>query len=102
MATNHKPFGITNNETRHRFEAHVDGQTAVLEYTLVTGLIVYNHTEVPKNLEGQGIATQLARTALAPKVTISRSCRCVPMWPLTSGGIRNTRRCSVPDSTGSP
>ncbi len=56
-------MNITNNEARHRFEAHVGEQTAVLEYTLATGLIVCNHTEVPKTLEGQGIASQLAQTA---------------------------------------
>ena len=62
--TSHPDLTITNNEARHRFEARIGEQTAVLEYTRATGLIVYNHTEVPKNLEGQGIASQLAKTAL--------------------------------------
>lgn len=55
---------ITNNEAKKRFEARVNQHTAVLEYILTKQEIVYTHTEVPKNLEGQGIASHLAKTAL--------------------------------------
>ena len=86
MAANNKPFDITNNEDRHRFEAHIGEQTAVLEYTLATGLIVYNHTEVPKNLEGQGIASQLARTAL--EYAKSNDLKIMPLCPYVATYIR--------------
>ena len=64
MATDPKALNIVNNEAKHRFEVKIGEQTAVLEYTRATGLIVYNHTEVPRDLAGQGIASQLAKTAL--------------------------------------
>ena len=86
MATNNEPLNITNNEARHRFEARVDEQTAVLEYTLATGLIVYNHTEVPKNLEGQGIATQLAHAAL--EYAKSNDLKIMPLCPYVASYIR--------------
>ncbi len=86
MAANNKPLTITNNKDRHRFEAHIGEQTAVLEYTLATGLIVYNHTEVPKNLEGQGIANQLAHTAL--EYAKSNDLKIMPLCPYVATYIR--------------
>ena len=86
MATNNEPLNIINNEDRHRFEAHIGGQTAVLEYTLATGLVVYNHTKVPKNLEGQGIATQLAHTAL--EYAKSNDLQIMPLCPYVATYIR--------------
>ena len=77
---------ITNNEARSRFEAHIGEQTALLEYTCVTGLIVYSHTEVPKNLEGQGIASQLARTAL--EYARSNDLKVMPLCPYVATYIR--------------
>ena len=55
---------VDNNEDRQRFEANVSGQTAVLEYKLSSNSIAFVHTEVPPELEGQGIGSQLAKTAL--------------------------------------
>lgn len=86
MATNPEALNITNNEARHRFEAHIGGQTAVLEYTLATSLIVYNHTEVPKTLEGQGIASQLAKTAL--EYAREHDLKIMPLCPYVATYIR--------------
>ena len=64
MAHHADDLKIENNEDRQRFEANVDGQTAVLEYKLSEGTISFVHTEVPEELEGQGIGSQLAEAAL--------------------------------------
>ena len=55
---------VTRNDTRHRFEATVDGQTAVLTYRESGDRVTLIHTEVPAELRGRGLADALARSAL--------------------------------------
>ena len=55
---------VTNNTEQQQFEVHADGQVAVLQYRFFEGAIWLMHTEVPKSLEGRGIASALARYAL--------------------------------------
>ncbi|HEY9257280.1 GNAT family N-acetyltransferase [Chitinophaga sp.] len=55
---------IQNNTTKHQFETVVDGHTALIAYTLFPGGIAYIHTEVPPELEGKGIAGQMAKYVL--------------------------------------
>jgi predicted GNAT family acetyltransferase len=55
---------VIHNPARHRFEAEVEGQMALLTYLLHPGHIVFNHTEVPEALEGQGLGSRLAQAAL--------------------------------------
>lgn len=54
---------ITHNPELHRFETTVQNDTAILEYRLYKGDIALMHTLVPPALEGQGIASQLAKFA---------------------------------------
>ncbi len=55
---------IVNNEEENRFETTVDGKVAVAEYMRSGNNIIFTHTEVPVELEGRGIANQLAEVAL--------------------------------------
>ena len=55
---------VIHNEKLHRFEATVDGLTSVITYVRSPETIVYNHTEVPQQLEGQGLAGKLTQVAL--------------------------------------
>jgi predicted GNAT family acetyltransferase len=55
---------VINNTDRQQFELHTEGETGVLQYRFHDGLIWLMHTEVPKSLEGKGIASDLARYAL--------------------------------------
>ena len=64
MPTEPDAIVVENNEAAERFEAHIDGHLAVVEYQRRPGLIVYTHTEVPDALEGRGIGSKLARTVL--------------------------------------
>jgi predicted GNAT family acetyltransferase len=59
-------IAIVNNEAAQRFEARFVEGVAQLQYRHRSdGALVLVHTEVPPALRRQGIATQLARAALA-------------------------------------
>lgn len=55
---------VVHNTQANRFETEFGGHTAVLEYELDGNRMVFTHTGVPEPLEGQGVASQIARTAL--------------------------------------
>ena len=55
---------VENNEAAQRFEVKVGNQLAVVEYRRAGNNIIFTHTGVPPALEGQGIASKLARSAL--------------------------------------
>ena len=55
---------VINNTALERFEIILGDEIAMAEYTIEGNAIYFTHTEVPEAFEGQGIASQLARTAL--------------------------------------
>jgi predicted GNAT family acetyltransferase len=55
---------VRDNPALNRFELDVDGHTAVSYYRLSPGVITFTHTEVPQELSGRGIGSELARGAL--------------------------------------
>jgi predicted GNAT family acetyltransferase len=57
-------FPVANNVERSRFEADVDGHTAVLDYLLDGDAIAFTHTLVPVPVQDRGVGSALARTAL--------------------------------------
>jgi len=58
------PNDVRDNTQRHRFELNADGHIAVSEYKRAGGAITIMHTEVPKELSGKGIGSQLVRGLL--------------------------------------
>ncbi len=64
MNTDHEHTNVTNNENAQQYEVHMGDQIAVLEYKRAGNHITYIHTGVPPEMEGHGIASQLAHTAL--------------------------------------
>jgi len=50
---------ITHSTATNRFEATLDGQTAVAEYRLEPDTITFTHTWVPPEFRGRGIAEKL-------------------------------------------
>ena len=52
--------GVTENPEKNRFELEVDGHTAIARYRRAGDQIVLTHTEVPNELSGRGIGSQLA------------------------------------------
>ena len=55
---------IRDNTAQHRFELDADGGTAVMYYRLEPGVITLMHTEVPPELGGKGVGSQLIKGAL--------------------------------------
>jgi hypothetical protein len=55
---------VTHNPRAGRFELVKDGLLCVLEYHREGETIVFTHTGVPPALEGQGLASRLARAGL--------------------------------------
>ena len=59
-----KRKSIPQPATSGRFEIGRDGHLAYLEYTLTGNILQLIHTEVPEALRGQGLASELAKSAL--------------------------------------
>jgi predicted GNAT family acetyltransferase len=57
-------YNIVHNTEQSRFEVEIDGSLAVLLYVLRPGKIIYTSTRVPRHLEGGGVGSDLAKTAL--------------------------------------
>jgi predicted GNAT family acetyltransferase len=55
---------VPQQVTSGRLEIERDGHVAWLEYTLAGKVLQLIHSEVPEALRGQGMASELARSAL--------------------------------------
>lgn len=76
---------ITDNPQQHRFEARLDGQLAAqAEYRLQGDTIVFTHTEVQPQYEGQGLGSKLAKYALddvrGRKLKVVAQCKFIAAW----------------------
>src|SRR5512143_2559291 len=47
-----------------RFKIEIEGLRAVLDYEMDGNAMVFTHTGVPRQLEGQGVGAKLAKTGL--------------------------------------
>jgi hypothetical protein len=65
MTTQQTDVVVRRDDSRHRYEAHLDGQLAgYLEYREREHEIVLIHTETVEGFQGRGVATALARFAM--------------------------------------
>ncbi len=55
---------VTDNRAKSRYEMPVDGKIAFVAYRRDEGMIFLNHAEVPQELEGRGLGSELARATL--------------------------------------
>lgn len=55
---------VTDNPVKNRFEMPVEGLIAFVAYRRADGVIYLNHAEVPSELEGRGVGSELARATL--------------------------------------
>ena len=74
---------VRDNPERKRFELETPAGTAYSEYNLVGALLTIKHTEVPEELEGQGIGSRLARGVL--EQARARGLKVVARCPFVSG-----------------
>lgn len=80
-------YAITDNPEKHRFEADLgDGTVAIAQYDLITGKILFTHTDVPASHEGQGIGSALVRFAL--KEARDRKLKVIPICPFFAAYIK--------------
>ncbi|HLT50188.1 MAG TPA: GNAT family N-acetyltransferase [Aequorivita sp.] len=55
---------VIDNKEMNRFETEIDGYKAIIEYSVKPGVLSLNHTEVPKELSGQGVASEMTEKVL--------------------------------------
>lgn len=77
---------VNQNESTNRFEIAVDGHTSFLQYHRGSDAISLMHTEVPKELEGRGIGSRLAKAGL--EFARNASLKVVPLCPFVVAYIR--------------
>ena len=74
---------FTNNKEECRFEMHIDGHIAFLEYTVeADNIYILTHTEVPEELRGGGIARQLTEQSLS--AIKNEGGKIIPLCPYTT------------------
>lgn len=62
--TNKEAIVLVDNPEETRFETDVDGHIAFVSYLRRDDTIFFTHTEVPKELEGRGLGSALAKAVL--------------------------------------
>lgn len=75
-------YTITDNKEAKQYETSVDGFTPKIEYLRSKEKIFLTHTEVPKELEGKGIGTELVKHALEDIKT--QNLTLVPLCPFVA------------------
>ena len=55
---------ITHNEDKNQFELEANNAIAIAAYSRNGDILTFTHTEVPEELEGQGVGTKLIEGAL--------------------------------------
>jgi predicted GNAT family acetyltransferase len=77
---------VEDNPAAGRYQAQIGEHLAVAEYRLDRDTITFTHTQVPKELEGHGIANKLAHAALED--ARARQLTVVPLCPFIASYIR--------------
>ena len=62
--TDHDEIIVVDNPNASQFETHIDDHLAFVTYARRGNLIIFTHTEVPKELQGRGIGNVLAHAVL--------------------------------------
>jgi predicted GNAT family acetyltransferase len=73
---------VADNPGMSRFELATPLGAAYSEYSLLGDVLTIKHTEVPAELEGQGIGSRLARGVL--EAARARGLKVVPRCPFVS------------------
>lgn len=76
---------VVNNPTHHRYELVVEGHLAATYYSVADGVITFIHTEVPPELGGKGVGSQLIKGALDQVRT--QGLKVIPQCPFVKGYI---------------
>ena len=77
---------IYDNEENKQYELKVDSHLAKIEYIKAKDKIYLTHTEVPKELEGKGLASKMVLFALED--IKKKDLTLVPLCPFVAGYIK--------------
>jgi predicted GNAT family acetyltransferase len=77
---------IRDNTARNRFEMDAGNDVAIVNYRLAPGVLTLTHTEVPQELEGQGLGSIIVRGVL--QIARARGLKVVPACGFVSAFIR--------------
>ena len=77
---------IRRNEAAHRFEAAVGKKIAKIDYAQSNGRLNLLHTEVPKEYQGQGIGSDLAKAVL--EYARGENLEVIPTYPFIATYIQ--------------
>ena len=81
------PIQVIHNESAHRFEVHVDGETAMLLYRREDDAITFIHTRVPNGIAQHGIGSELVRAGL--EYAKSQGLKVIPLCPFAAAYIQS-------------
>ena len=80
-------YELIDNTENHQYEFHIDKLVPKIEYIKSkNGEIYLTHTEVPVQLEGKGVGSQLVEKVL--KDIERQELRLVPLCPFVAGYIK--------------
>lgn len=77
---------LVNNEAENQYEFHIGELVPKIEYIKSGNKIWLTHTEVPGELEGQGIASDLVKKVLAD--IQQKELKVVPLCPFVQKYIK--------------
>lgn len=79
-------YKLIDNTEAKQYEYHIDGVIAKIEYIKAKDKIYLTHTEVPKELEGKGVASSLVKQVLEDVET--KGLTLIPMCPFVATYIK--------------
>lgn len=80
-------YELTNNEHGRQYEFHIDGLMPKIEYIKAGGKIYLTHTEVPRELEGKGVASSLVVQVLED--IQQKGLKLVPLCPFVISYLKH-------------
>ena len=84
-------YKLIDNTEGKQYEYHIDGALAKIEYIKAKDKIYLTHTEVPKELEGKGVASSLVKQVLED-IEI-KELTLIPMCPFVAAYIKRHPEC---------
>lgn len=79
-------YEIYDNEGEKQYELKIGSDIARIEYIKTKNDIYLTHTEVPKEMEGRGLASKLVLYAL--KDIKEKGLKLVPLCPFVAGYLK--------------
>jgi uncharacterized protein len=77
---------VRQNAARNRYEFDVDGGEAFAFYRRADGVMTFTHTEVPAQLRGRGLGSQMMQAVL--RDVRAQGLKVVPRCPFVADYIR--------------